>query len=193
MHCSIARTFGVLGDAWSALVIRDVFVGLRRFDALVEDLGISRKVLTERLALLQESGLLRARRYQRNPPRFEYELTAAGNELVPPLLALLAWGDRWRAPDGPPAVVRHRGHRCRAKVVCGTCGEALRAKELTAQPGPGGRRAPGTRLLFERTVPAVPRATASAPAAWRGSAARRMPDEAQLARGLARERRPANA
>jgi DNA-binding HxlR family transcriptional regulator len=153
MHCSIARTFAALDDAWSALILRDVFVGLRRFDVLIEDLGISRKVLTQRLLHLQDSGLLSATAYQLHPKRVEYALTAAGLDLVPALLALLAWGDRWKAPQGPPALLSHHGHPVKAKVVCSRCGEALDARHLHASAGPGGRRAAGTRRMYLALAP----------------------------------------
>ena len=79
MQCSIARSLAVVGEPWSPLVIRDIFVGINRFDDLQRDLGISRKVLAERLRHLVEAGVLERRRYSERPPRDEYALTAMGS------------------------------------------------------------------------------------------------------------------
>ena len=99
MQCSIARSLAVVGEPWSPLVIRDVFVGINRFDDLQRDLGISRKVLAERLRHLVEAGMLERRRYSERPPRDEYALTAMGSEFVDVLMAMVKWGDRWTAGD----------------------------------------------------------------------------------------------
>jgi DNA-binding HxlR family transcriptional regulator len=148
MHCSIARTFGALGDGWSALILRDVFVGLNRFEDLRADLGISRKILTARLKGLEEAGILVRIAYQERPLRYEHRLSVAGEELIPPILALLAWGDRWKQKrDGPPALIYHRGHKAHAKVACDVCGEVWSARELSAAVGPGGKKALGTKKI----------------------------------------------
>src|SRR5512147_1620291 len=81
MACSIARTLDVIGEPWSPLILRDVYVGINRFDQLHSDLGISRKVLTQRLAWLVEHGILRREQYSARPPRYEYLLTTKGQEL----------------------------------------------------------------------------------------------------------------
>ena len=109
MACSIARTLDVIGEPWSPLILRDVYVGISRFEQMQADLGISRKVLTERLNWLVESGVLERRQYETRPPRSEYVLTDKGAELVDLLMVMVAWGDRW-ADDGagPPVLYRHR-------------------------------------------------------------------------------------
>ena len=81
MACSIARTLDVIGEPWSPLILRDVFAGIRRFDQIQADLGISRKVLTERLNHLVEHGVIERRPYDARP-RYEYHLTPKGTELV---------------------------------------------------------------------------------------------------------------
>jgi DNA-binding HxlR family transcriptional regulator len=142
--CSVARTMAVLGKPWTVLVVRDLLHGVRRFDELVAHLGIARTVLTRRLAALVEAGLVETAEY-REPgrrTRREYRLTAAGRDLRPVLLALLAYGDRHLAgEDGPPVVVRHEG--CGAPVVlvaeC-TAGHRLGPDDrLRSTPGPGAR------------------------------------------------------
>jgi DNA-binding HxlR family transcriptional regulator len=150
-HCSLARALEAVGDWWSPLILRDLFVGVRRFDELVEDLGISRNLLTDRLATLIEHGVVRADRYSDHARRLEYKLTESGRELAVVLMTLTAWGDRWRPPvDGPPIRFRHHTHRCTPNVVCSTCGEKIDAADVSFRPGPGGKRAPGTMLIAER-------------------------------------------
>ena len=95
MDCPIARTADVIGDWWTPLILRDVHVGLTRFDAIQADLGISRKVLTQRLAGLVEHGVLERVPYQSRPERFDYRLTEKGRDLADVLLAMKAWGERW--------------------------------------------------------------------------------------------------
>src|SRR4051812_40644656 len=108
-HCSIARALEVLGDRWTLLVIRDAFLGVRRFDDFQRDLGVARNVLTDRLGRLVDEGVLERVRYQERPERFEYRLTEKGRDLWPVTMALLRWGGRHYATDGPPRLIRHRG------------------------------------------------------------------------------------
>ena len=109
MTCSIARSLAVAGEPWSPLVLRDVWVGINRFDDIQRDLGISRKVLAERLKHLVEAGMLERRAYSERPARYEYALTEKGFGFVDVLMAMAAWGDRWTAGDaGPPVLRRHR-------------------------------------------------------------------------------------
>ncbi|WP_030712126.1 winged helix-turn-helix transcriptional regulator [Streptomyces sp. NRRL F-2580] len=148
--CSIARATDLFGDAWTALIMRDVLVGIRRFDELAEDIGLSRKVLAARLARLVEEGVLARERYQPSPPREEYVATEKGRELYPVLLTLMAWGDKWYAdPAGPPARIRHDvcGHIATPVVTCDACRDPLTVAATTQLPGPGGRIGPGTLLL----------------------------------------------
>lgn len=150
MHCSLARSVEVMGDWWTPLILRDLYLGLSRFDALVEDLAISRNLLTRRLAALVERGLVERRRYSERPPRDEYYLTTAGRELVPILMALTAWGDRWVAPEqGPPVRFEHRpcGTFFVPEVMCSHCHTTIDPSEVTVHGGPGGRGARGTRLV----------------------------------------------
>lgn len=153
MHCSIARTLEVVGEWWTPLILRDIALGITRFDDLHRDLGISRKVLTQRLDALVTHGTLERRPYQQHPPRHQYLLTAKGRDLIPVLLALMAWGDRWAAgADGPPMRLRHHrcGQRTTAEVTCARCGQPLVLEDLTMEAGPGGRAGPGTQVIAER-------------------------------------------
>jgi DNA-binding HxlR family transcriptional regulator len=145
MTCSIARTLDIAGEPWSPLILRDVFTGITRFDDLQRNLGVSRKVLTQRLKHLVDQGMLKRRAYSTQPSRYDYLLTAKGSELCDVLLAITAWGDRWTAgAAGPPALLRHRtcGELTHAEVRCANCGELLHAREVDTQPGPGAATPP---------------------------------------------------
>jgi DNA-binding HxlR family transcriptional regulator/peroxiredoxin len=98
--CAVAAAAAVLGDRWTWLVLREVARGHRRFDDLVHELRISRKVLADRLRHLVASGVLEPVAYQARPVRHDYVLTAAGQALLPVLVGLQDWGDRWLLGDG---------------------------------------------------------------------------------------------
>ena len=109
MPCSVARTLSVIGDRWTVLILRDCFLGARRFDHFAASLDVSPHVLSTRLGKLVEHGILDRRAYQDHPVRHEYRLTEKGRDLYPVLGSMLQWGDRWMSgPEGPPARVRHR-------------------------------------------------------------------------------------
>ena len=142
MACSIARTLDVVGEAWSPLILRDVWVGITRFEQLQADLGISRKVLTERLDHLVARGVLARRPYDRRP-RHEYVLTERGTELVDVLMVMAAWGDRWLAGEaGPPVLYRHHacGEISSVDLRCAHCGAPMHAGDVELLAGPGSAR-----------------------------------------------------
>lgn len=133
--CSIARALELVGERWTLLILRDVFLGVRRFDDLQRSLGVARNVLATRLQRLVDAGLLERQRYQERPERFEYRLTEKGADLWPVLVSLLQWGDRHLAgEDGPPVALRHRG--CGGAVddrrTCERCGAPLTARDVEA-------------------------------------------------------------
>src|SRR5712671_1929125 len=101
MVCPIARSLERVGEWWSILILRDALHGLRRFDQFQKSLGIAPNMLARRLNALVDAGLLERRRYSEHPPRDEYVLTARGRDFRPVLIALLAWGNRHFAPEGP--------------------------------------------------------------------------------------------
>ncbi|QFU92444.1 helix-turn-helix domain-containing protein [Amycolatopsis sp. YIM 10] len=140
MACSIARTLDVIGEPWSPLILRNVYVGINRFEQMQESLGISRKVLTERLKWLTEQQVLTRRQYSERPPRYEYVLTERGTELCDLLMVMVRWGDRWLAGEaGPPVLYRHHacGRISHVEPRCSECGEPMRATDLDVLPGPG--------------------------------------------------------
>lgn len=147
MSCSIARTLEVIGEWWTPLILRDITLGITRFDALQRNLGISRKVLTQRLAALTAHGVIERTPYQDNPARYDYFLTEKGADLGLVLLAMQAWGDRWVFGEaGPPMQFRHEPCGAVTSPVpsCSECGEPLRAADLTPVLGPSASLGPGT-------------------------------------------------
>lgn len=94
--CPIARGLTGIGDAWSMLILRDASQGITRFDQFRTSLGIAPTILTRRLAVLVEEGLLEKRRYSERPPRDEYVLTDAGRDYLPVLILIGAWGRKYR-------------------------------------------------------------------------------------------------
>jgi DNA-binding HxlR family transcriptional regulator len=137
--CSIARSLEVVGERWSLLIVRDAFLGLRRFEQFQASLGIARNVLTERLNRLVDEGILERVRYQERPTRYEYRLTGKGGELGTAVIALLQWGDRHLAGEaGPPRLVEHAecGGKAVAQLVCDKCGEAIGSQGVALKPGP---------------------------------------------------------
>jgi DNA-binding HxlR family transcriptional regulator len=140
MQCSIARSLAVAGEPWSPLVIRDVYVGINRFADIQRDLGISRKVLAERLRHLVDAGILERRAYSERPPRDEYALTEKGLQFMDVLMAMVGWGDRWTAGEaGPPMYYRHHacGEIAAVDPRCSVCGEPMHAGDVDILPGPG--------------------------------------------------------
>lgn len=141
MHCSVAQCLEVIGEWWTMLIVRDAFLGVRRFDDFSARLGISRNVLTHRLAVLVDQRVLVKVPYSEHPPRHEYRLTDKGRDLWPVLTAMRQWGDAWAAPDGPPVVVEHLacGSALGAIMTCVSCGEPLGGRDVRVRPGPGDR------------------------------------------------------
>jgi len=143
LTCSVARALSVVGDRWSLLVLRDAFLGIRRFEDFERDLGASRHRLADRLKKLVRHGILERVRYQAHPPRFEYRLTEKGKDLYPVVVSLTKWGDRWMAGKaGPPIELVHKscGRMAMPRLACPECGEAVSARDMVARPGPALRR-----------------------------------------------------
>ncbi|MEY4372753.1 MAG: hypothetical protein RL219_1522 [Actinomycetota bacterium] len=103
-----AEVARLVGDRWSILTVRALFRGIRRFDDLQEDLGISRGVLTDRLKRLVDAGVVERVPYQQHPVRYDYRLTPMGIELSPMIVALLRWGSKWVGGNATGTVLIHR-------------------------------------------------------------------------------------
>src|ERR1700758_1441899 len=133
MTCSIARTLSVIGDRWTMLIIRDVFLGIRRFEGIQQDLGLKPHRLSDRLRKLVRDGILRRVAYETRPVRFEYRLTEKGLDLYPLIAIMTQWGDRWMAGRaGVPTELVHRpcGHAIQPELICPCCRSKIVAREM---------------------------------------------------------------
>ena len=150
MTCSVARAWAVIGEPWTPLIIRDLIIGIRRFDDLRNDLGVSTSVLSDRLATLESAGIVERLEYQsKQRSRAEYHLTTMGGELVPVLASIMDWGDRWLSENQAPGLIVHECGTTGATpvVICKQCGEPITADNAHLVAGPGMRQQPGTMLL----------------------------------------------
>lgn len=139
--CSIASSLELIGDRWTLLIVRDLVLGLSRFDEFLESLGVASNVLTDRLNRLVDEGIAERVRYNERPERFEYRLTPKGCELGLVLLALMQWGDR-HISKKPPRIARRRTDRSRVSVaLVAADGSPVKPGELELVPGPGARAA----------------------------------------------------
>ena len=143
-YCPVASTLEIIGERWTILILRDVFLGIRRFEDLQRSLGVARNILTARLERLVEHGILVKRPYQERPLRNEYRLTEKGADLWPVLVSLVTWGDRYGISGERPMILQHRGcggelddrRRC---TVCGadvTVTEAVALRTGARAPAP---------------------------------------------------------
>jgi DNA-binding HxlR family transcriptional regulator len=148
-RCSVGGTLAVVGEKWSLLVLREAFLGVRRFADLQRALGAPRAVLTDRLNSLVASGLLARVPYRAEGERqrHEYRLTEKGRDLYPALVALMQWGDRWLADDGvPPLELTHRdcGEPVSLALRCAAGHDVAGPREVTAVPNARPAETPGT-------------------------------------------------
>ncbi len=141
MRCSIAGALELIGDRWALLVIRDLSLGLRRYDDLRASTGIPAATLAARLKHLAAAGIVERVPYQERPPRDEYRLTAKGRDLWKVNVALREWGDRWDASGfGQPtveAIDRETGRPLTLALVDAETGAAVALNRLKLRPGPG--------------------------------------------------------
>jgi DNA-binding HxlR family transcriptional regulator len=138
-QCSVARALSVVGDRWTVLVLREAFLGTRRFEEFQARTGAPRAALSERLRALVDHGVLSRQPYSAHPDRYEYRLTDKGLDLYPVVVGLLRWGDRWMAdPAGPPLAIRHRhcGAEGIPELACPACGELVGPKDMEVSRAP---------------------------------------------------------
>ncbi len=134
---AVGAAIEVLGDRWTFLLLREAFFRVRRFSDFLANLGISRKVLSERLDQLVADGLLERRPYQERPVRHEYRLTDMGRDLFTMIVALMQWGERW-VLDERPLNLHHQGDdgRVRAVLVCDRCSGPVDARQVNWRANP---------------------------------------------------------
>ena len=144
-HCGIRRALDVLGEKWTLLVLREAFYGIRRFDDFARALGCGRGVLSDRLKTLTEAEVLERKDY-REPnqrARAEYRLTDKGRDLLPAILALSQWSERWSPPpEGPVARVlsRKSGRPVTVVMTSDPAVQSLAMRDVEIVPGPGAKR-----------------------------------------------------
>lgn len=132
--CSIAAALAILGEKWSLLVVRELALGVHRFDQIQRNTGAPRDILANRLRRLEETGVLEKRPYQERPLRYSYRLTESGNELRPILLALSQWGERWTPQVNPSEWVHTCGETLEIVHTCRACGEEVTGRDLELRP-----------------------------------------------------------
>lgn len=139
-NCSIARALEVVGERWTLLIVRDAFLGPRRFEEFQQSLGIARNVLADRLGRLVDEGVLERVRYSARPERYEYRLTRKGRDLQVALAGLRQWGDRYLS-EKPPALLRRKSDGARVVAALVPRGaDVVRAGDVEVVLGPGRTR-----------------------------------------------------
>ena len=131
-NCAVGETLSIIGERWTLLVLREAFLGVRRFEQLQRHTGMARNILSDRLNTLVAHEILRRELYQERPQRYEYRLTERGLDLYPVLLSLMDWGARHL--DGQAMTLTHKS--CGATVMphlaCPKCGEQVEARDMHA-------------------------------------------------------------
>jgi DNA-binding HxlR family transcriptional regulator len=145
--CPIARSLERVGEWWSILILRDAFLGATRFEQFQKNLNIAPNTLARRLNALVEAGLLERHRYSERPPRDEYRLTQAGRDFRPVLWALLAWGNKYFAPEGASVVVVDSETKRIAEpvLVDRNSGAEMTMPRFRSAPGPAADQATRAR------------------------------------------------
>jgi DNA-binding HxlR family transcriptional regulator len=132
--CSAAAALELMGERWSLLIIREMGFGVHRFDQIASYTGAARDILANRLRKLETAGLVVRKKYSERPPRYEYYLTQAGDELIPTFLALAQWGDKW-AVEKPSVTLQHEcGHTLHIQQVCEHCAQPVSGSSVTPDP-----------------------------------------------------------
>jgi DNA-binding HxlR family transcriptional regulator len=160
-ECPVARSLDMIGEWWSLLIVRDALRGLRRFEEFQASLGIARNMLSRRLKALVAAGILEKRAYAARPPRYDYRLTAKGEELLPIVVNLHLWGNRWAVPaKGPAILLVDRATGLPLAPVLSRSGAPLQGDDIRLASGPGAGAE--TRATFARLRSAAKRKTAPA-------------------------------
>jgi DNA-binding HxlR family transcriptional regulator len=141
MTCSIASVMGTLGDRWGTIIMRDLILGLTRYDDLRRSSGITNATLSDRLKVLEQNGLIERRQYQSRPDRYEYVPTPMGRDVGLVMQAMVQVGDKWNLPElkGPPVrfVDNVSGHEVKVALVDAETGELVSPQNIRAVPGVG--------------------------------------------------------
>ncbi|MDF1734757.1 MAG: helix-turn-helix domain-containing protein [Minwuia sp.] len=133
--CTVARAVAAVGDEWTLLILREMFLGSRRFDDFLRQTGMSSHLLSQRLKKLVALGVVRRSVYSDRPLRHEYILTEMGKDLWPIIVAMKQWGDRWLLDGVPPVQIVHKSCECvtHPQMTCSECGEPMQARDARAR------------------------------------------------------------
>ncbi len=137
---SVGHVLDIIGEGWSLLIIREAFLGTRRFEEFQGRLGIARNILTARLKKLCANEILDRVPVKEGAKRHEYILTAKGKDMMPLLVALTQWGDKWVFGENNEPLIfldREQGRPIARIQVCSEQGEVLRPRDIMVRAGPG--------------------------------------------------------
>jgi len=132
-NCSVARLLMVLGDRWLFLILREAFFGVRYYDRFMTNLGIATNILSQRLKILTQNGIMEKKSDPDDARRIQYRLTEKGLDLYPIILTMMQWGDKWLDDgQGPPLMLHHKtcGHRLKPVMCCSHCGKPVQAQDI---------------------------------------------------------------
>lgn len=152
-NCSVERTLNLVSDAWSFLVLREFYMGARRFEQIQKILRLPRSTLSDRLKRLADNGLIERHAAGRDGKRFEYRLSEQGRDLYLVMLTMLRFGDdHLHGGEAPPLYLVHRkcGHRCRPTTLCSACRQPVTAGRVRFRDGPGAGRSPPATARQQR-------------------------------------------
>jgi DNA-binding HxlR family transcriptional regulator len=135
--CAVARTLVIVGDRWTLLILRELFLGVFRFEEIQAETGVSSHLLSARLRRLKSEGILKRMPYSQRPLRYEYRLTEKGLDLYPVILGLKAWGEEWagfKAGSEPSTRLVHTqcGHGVALELICPACREPFGPRDVRA-------------------------------------------------------------
>jgi DNA-binding HxlR family transcriptional regulator len=131
-NCAVGNTLAVIGERWTLLVLRESFLGVRRFEQLQRNTGIARNILSDRLNTLVHHGILRRELYQERPERHEYRLTERGLDLYPVLLTIMDWGSKHVGGRAIKLTHKNCGTVVMPHLACPECGEQVAARDMHA-------------------------------------------------------------
>jgi DNA-binding HxlR family transcriptional regulator len=141
MVCSIAGVLDAVGDRWAMLILRDLGLGLGRYEDLRRSTGVTHATLSDRLKHLEDNELIERRLYQTRPDRYEYALTRKGADIILVIQALAQIGDKWQVAGdkGPPLkfVNQNSGRPIKVALVDEKSGEIVRLRDVRPRAGPG--------------------------------------------------------
>lgn len=140
-NCSIARAAEVFTERWTLLILREILLGRQRFSEIKRNTGVASNILSDRLEMLVDQGVV-VRVESKDDGAERYVPTQKGIDAQQILLAMLTWGDKYAAPDGPPRELFHEtcGNVVHSKMVCDCCGGELLAENTKLRPGPAANK-----------------------------------------------------